>query len=77
MIATSVFRVINNIRVIREHRNVSKLALSEKLGLSEFAYDLIEQGERKLTLEELFMIAYILDVDYTLLLENNLVMLLT
>ena len=52
-----------NIRKIREHRNYTQEYLAMKLKISQNAYSKIELGYTKITLERLYQIAQILDVD--------------
>ena len=55
--------VAGNIRKIREFRNYTQDYLAAKLGISQNAYSKIELGYSKLTLERLFQIAAILEVE--------------
>jgi transcriptional regulator with XRE-family HTH domain len=55
--------VAGNIRKIREIRNYTQDYLAAKLGISQNAYSKIELGYSKLTLERLFQISAILEVD--------------
>ena len=55
--------VASNIRKIRELRNYTQDYLAAKLGISQNAYSKIELGYSKLTLERLFQISIILDVE--------------
>jgi transcriptional regulator with XRE-family HTH domain len=52
-----------NIRKIREYRNYTQEYLAMKLSISQNAYSKIELGYTKITLERLFQIAQILEVD--------------
>jgi len=52
-----------NIRKVREHRNYTQEYLAVKLDISQNAYSKIELGYTKITLERLFQIAQILEVD--------------
>lgn len=52
-----------NIRKIREFRNYTQDYLAAKLGISQNAYSKIELGYSKLTLERLFQISSILEVE--------------
>lgn len=60
--------VAGNIRKIREYRDYTQDYLAAKLKISQNAYSKIELGYSKLTLERLFQIASIIDVDVTHLL---------
>ena len=55
--------VASNIRKIRELRNYTQDYLAAKLGISQNAYSKIELGYSKLTLERLFQISIILEVE--------------
>ncbi|MDB5135555.1 MAG: transcriptional regulator [Mucilaginibacter sp.] len=65
--------VTSNIRKIREYRNYTQEYLAAKLAISQNAYSKIELGYTKITLDRLFSIATILEVDPTDLisLENS------
>src|SRR5471030_1740572 len=52
-----------NIRNKREYRNYTQEYLAAKLTISQNAYSKIEFGYTKITLDRLFSIAIILDVD--------------
>ncbi|MES2828603.1 MAG: helix-turn-helix transcriptional regulator [Bacteroidota bacterium] len=55
--------VAGNIRKIREFRNYTQDYLAAKLGISQNAYSKIELGYSKLTIERLFQIAAVLEVE--------------
>jgi transcriptional regulator with XRE-family HTH domain len=55
--------VAGNIRKIREFKNYTQDYLAAKLGISQNAYSKIELGYSKLTLERLFQISSILEVE--------------
>jgi transcriptional regulator with XRE-family HTH domain len=63
----------SNIRKIRSYKNYTQDYLAAKLSISQNAYSKIELGYSKLTLNRLFQIASILEVDAVELinLENN------
>jgi len=63
--------VASNIRKIREYRNYTQDYLAAKLEISQNAYSKIELGYSKLTLDRLFHIAIILDVDVKEILYFN------
>ena len=52
-----------NIRGKREKRNYTQEYLAYKLNISQNAYSKIELGYTKITLERLFQIAEILEID--------------
>jgi len=57
-----------NIRHAREQLNYTQEYLAAKLNISQNAYSKIELGYTKITVERLFQVAAILDVDiYTLI----------
>lgn len=55
--------VAGNIRKVREYRNYTQDYLAAKLEISQNAYSKIELGYSKITLDRLFHIALILEVD--------------
>lgn len=63
--------VAGNIRKIREFRNYTQDYLAAKLGISQNAYSKIELGYSKLTLERLFQIASILEVEIMQVISFN------
>lgn len=63
--------VASNIRKIRECRNYTQDYLAAKLLISQNAYSKIELGHSKLTLDRLFQIAIILEVEVIQLLNLN------
>jgi transcriptional regulator with XRE-family HTH domain len=52
-----------NIRKVREYRNYTQEYLAMKLNISQNAYSKIELGYTKITLERLYEVAQILEVD--------------
>lgn len=62
-LALKTKNVAGNIRKIREYRDYTQDYLAAKLKISQNAYSKIELGYSKLTLERLFQIAVILEVD--------------
>lgn len=62
--------VATNIRKIREFRGYPQEYLAMKLGISQNAYSKIELSYTRLTLERLFEISYILEIDMIVLLNN-------
>ena len=63
--------VASNIRRVREYRNYTQDYVARKIGISQNAYSKLELGFHKLSLERLFQIADVLDVECTALLENE------
>jgi transcriptional regulator with XRE-family HTH domain len=63
--------VAGNIRKVREFRNYTQDYLAAKLEISQNAYSKIELGYTKITLDRLFHIALILEVEVTQLLYFN------
>lgn len=55
--------LISNIRKIREYRNYTQDYLASKLSISQNAYSKIELGYSNITLNRLFEITQILEVD--------------
>ncbi|WP_345949520.1 MULTISPECIES: helix-turn-helix transcriptional regulator [unclassified Mucilaginibacter] len=62
-IKNKIKTVAVNIRKIREFRNYTQEYLALKLDISQNAYSKIELGYTKITLERLYQIAQILEVD--------------
>ncbi|MNK08721.1 antitoxin HipB [compost metagenome] len=56
-------RIALRIRKVREYKNFSQEYLATKIGISQNAYSKIELGYSKITLDRLFHIAKLLDVD--------------
>jgi transcriptional regulator with XRE-family HTH domain len=67
-VKTEVQAVAGNIRKVREFRNYTQDYLAAKLHISQNAYSKIELGYSKITLDRLFHIALILEVEVTQLL---------
>jgi transcriptional regulator with XRE-family HTH domain len=63
MLNLRVQKVAANIRKIREYRNYTQEYLAAKLKISQNAYSKIELGYTKITVDRLFRIADILEVD--------------
>ncbi|WP_443937332.1 helix-turn-helix domain-containing protein [Pedobacter sp. MW01-1-1] len=61
-------KVSENIRKIREFRDYTQEYLAAKLKISQNAYSKIELGYSKLTIERLFHVASILEIDVAKLL---------
>ncbi|MFC3561463.1 helix-turn-helix domain-containing protein [Pedobacter jamesrossensis] len=68
LLALKTKNVAGNIRKIREYRDYTQDYLAAKLKISQNAYSKIELGYSKLTIERLFQIAAILEVEVTQLL---------
>ncbi|MVN92249.1 helix-turn-helix domain-containing protein [Mucilaginibacter aquatilis] len=68
---SKIKNVATNIRKIREYRNYTQEYLAVKLDISQNAYSKIELGYTKITLERLFQIALILEVDVIELIKAN------
>lgn len=63
--------VAGNIRKVREFRNYTQDYLAAKLEISQNAYSKIELGYSKITLDRLFHIALILEIEVVNLLYFN------
>jgi len=63
VINNKIRTVAVNIRKIREHLNYTQEYLAMKLNISQNAYSKIELGYTKITLERLYQIAQVLEVD--------------
>lgn len=57
------YAVGDALRSLRTEKNLTQSQLAEKLELSTIHYSLIEQGQRKFSLEVLFKIMEVFDVD--------------
>lgn len=62
-ITAQIKTVAANIRKLREHMHYTQEYLAAKLDISQNAYSKIELGYTKITLERLFQIAEILEID--------------
>jgi transcriptional regulator with XRE-family HTH domain len=62
-VINKIKHVAVNIRKIREYRNYTQEYLAMKLSISQNAYSKIELGYTKITLERLYQIALILELD--------------
>ena len=67
-VKAEVRAIAANIRKVREYRNYTQDYLAAKLEISQNAYSKIELGYSKITLDRLFHIALILEVEVTQLL---------
>ena len=54
--------VIKNIKAIRKNKGISHEAMAVNLGISQAAYTKLESGETKLTVDRLYKIAEILEI---------------
>lgn len=61
--ALKVRKVADNIRRVRAYRNYTQDYLAAKLNISQNAYSKIELGYSRITINRLFDIAHILEVD--------------
>jgi len=71
VLALKTKNVAGNIRKIREYRDYTQDYLAAKLKISQNAYSKIELGYSKLTIDRLFQIAAILEVEVAHLLTLN------
>ncbi len=63
--------IANNIRLLRESKNLTQEYLAMKLGLSQNAFSKIELGYTKITVERLYKIADLLETSAITLLEAD------
>ncbi|UKT63533.1 helix-turn-helix domain-containing protein [Pedobacter mucosus] len=63
LLALKTKNVAGNIRKIREYRDYTQDYLAAKLKISQNAYSKIELGYSKLTVDRLFQVALILEVE--------------
>ncbi len=68
LLALKTKNVAGNIRKIREYRDYTQDYLAAKLKISQNAYSKIELGYSKLTVDRLFQIALILEIEVSHLL---------
>lgn len=61
--ALKVKNVAGNIRKVREYRDYTQDYLAAKLNISQNAYSKIELGYSRITIDRLFEIAQILEID--------------
>lgn len=71
VLALKTKNVAGNIRKIREYRDYTQDYLAAKLKISQNAYSKIELGYSKLTIDRLFQIAAILEVEVPHILTLN------
>lgn len=71
MLETKIKAVATNIRKIRESKDYTQDYLAVKLSISQNAYSKIELGYTKITVERLFQIAQILEVNPVGLIDFN------
>ena len=55
--------VSENIKRLRELKNISREFMAQKLGLSTSGYAKLERGDTEITLNKLYMIANVLETD--------------
>ncbi|WP_257667788.1 helix-turn-helix domain-containing protein [Parapedobacter tibetensis] len=63
--------VANNIRRVREFRSYTQDYVASKIGISQNAYSKLELGFHKLSLDRLFQIAEVLDIECVTLLQHD------
>ena len=68
---STVKKVAANIRNARLYRNYSQDYLAMKLKISQNAYSKIELGYTRVTMQRLFVIAEVLDIDVAELLSQK------
>jgi len=71
MLNFKIKAIAANIRHIREGLNYTQEYLAAKLSISQNAYSKIELGYTKITVERLFQIASILDVEVAELINTD------
>jgi transcriptional regulator with XRE-family HTH domain len=71
VLSAKIKAVAINIRKVREYRNYTQEYLAMKLDISQNAYSKIELGYTKITLERIFQIASILNIDLIDLLQTE------
>lgn len=63
MLKYDKYAVGDVLRELRNQQNLTQLQVAEKMGLSAIHYSLIEQGQRKFSIEVLFKIMDVFNVD--------------
>ncbi|GAA4308547.1 hypothetical protein GCM10023149_02510 [Mucilaginibacter gynuensis] len=63
--------VAGNIKSMRLHRNYTQEYIAYKLGISQNAYSKIELNYTRITVDRLFHIAEILEVDFSTLVGHQ------
>lgn len=63
--------ILNNIKRIREKNRLSQEFVATALNMKQAGYNLIENGKRKLTIQDLLQIAIILNVKVSELITGN------
>ncbi|NCD68648.1 helix-turn-helix domain-containing protein [Mucilaginibacter agri] len=69
-VSHKIKNIASNIRRIRESKGYTQEYLAMKLGISQNAYSKIELGYTKITLERLFHISKIIEVEVAKLMED-------
>ena len=64
-------RIAKRIRKVREFKKISQHDLASQIGISQNAYSKIELGYSKISLDRLFLIAKLLDIDTLELLASK------
>ncbi|GGA31380.1 helix-turn-helix domain-containing protein [Psychrobacillus lasiicapitis] len=64
--------VFENLKRIRLAKGVTQMHLSKKLGISNMAYSRMENGETKIDVERLRVIAVLLGVDINIFFDKEL-----
>lgn len=64
--------VHENLKRIRLAKGVTQLHLAKKLGISNMAYSRMENGETKIDVERLRVIAILLGIDVNIFFDNKL-----
>lgn len=64
--------IVDNIRKIRELKNISREYMASKLHISETQYGKIERNETDITIKRIIEIADILEVPYSKIFELNM-----
>lgn len=66
--------IAGNIRRAREYRNYTQEYLAYKLSISQNAYSKIELGHTKLTVDRLFQIADVLDIEPVVMMKPEMIL---
>ena len=69
--ANKIKNIANNIREIREGKGYTQEYVAMKLGLSQNAFSKIELGYTKITLERLYQISALLEINILSLMDEG------
>ena len=65
-------QILQNIRRLRISKEISQEAIANSLKISQSAYEKLERGQTKLSLERYLLISVYFDVDKSVLLQDDI-----